>query len=142
MVAEELDPNAFAFAYDDSSFVSGLPRKVSGAFPEMIDLTRLSGRWLEVELVSVDKDLGEYFGTTEGVLVVRAPRDTSLHLRSGDVILAIDGRKASNPAQAMRILRSYETGESFDIQIMRQKRRTTVTARIPTRDRGFFYQNY
>jgi S1-C subfamily serine protease len=109
--------------------------------PEVIDLSLLSGRWLDVELVSLDKDLGEYFAATEGVLVIRAPRDSSLGLKSGDVIISIDGRKAANPAQAMRILRSYEAGETFEIQIMRQKRKMTITARAPARDRGFYWQN-
>jgi S1-C subfamily serine protease len=114
---------------------------MSGRVPDVIDLTRMGGRWLDLEMVSLDKDLGEYFGATEGVLVVRGPQDGPLNLRSGDVVLAIGGRKVSSPSQAMRILQSYEAGEGFEIQIMRQKRRTTVSARIPARDRGFFFQN-
>lgn len=141
MVAEELDPDVVMQVEGDSNFTFSLPRKMQMDLPEMIDLGRFGGRWLDVELVAVEKDLGEYFGAAEGVLVVRAPRDSSLGLKAGDVILAVDNRKATTPSQVMRILRSYEAGESFDVQIMRQKRKQTIKAQIPARDRGFFYQN-
>jgi predicted metalloprotease with PDZ domain len=143
MVAEELDPDAFAYAFSgDSGFTVQAPRvRVGGDWPEVIELSRFGARWLDMELVSLERDLGEYFGASEGVLVIRAPRDSALQLRSGDVILAIDGRKATSPSQAMRVLRSYEAGESFDMEIMRQKRRMTITARIPVADRGYFYQH-
>ena len=63
--------------------------------------------------------------------VVKAPADSALPLKSGDVILAIDGRKPTSPEHAMRILRSYEGGEAVKLDIMRQKRRTTATWTVP-----------
>src|SRR3989442_261403 len=47
--------------------------------------------WGDLELVSLNADLGEYFGTKEGVLVVKAPADSSLPLKGGDVITSIGG---------------------------------------------------
>src|SRR5439155_1349720 len=67
------------------------------------------GVWGGIELVKLNPDLGEYFGTREGVLVVRAPEDSSLALKGGDVIISIGDRKPASPEQAMRILRSYDT---------------------------------
>jgi S1-C subfamily serine protease len=90
--------------------------------------------WGELELVTLNTDLGEYFGTQEGVLVVRAPTDGDLQLKGGDVILAIDGRKPTSPAHAMRILRSYDKGESVKIDVMRKQRRITVTWTVPDRE--------
>jgi S1-C subfamily serine protease len=87
--------------------------------------------WGGLNLVTLDADLGSYFGTQEGVLVVKAPADSALPLKSGDVILAIDGRKPTSPEHAMRILRSYEGGEAVKLDIMRQKRRTTATWTVP-----------
>lgn len=141
MVAEALDPDVMVHIEGDSAYPSTWPRNMQFNIPEMMDLGRFGARWLDVELVAVEKDLGEYFGATEGVLVVRAPRDSSLGLKAGDVILAIENRKATTPSQVMRILRSYEAGESFELQVMRQKRKQTVKAQIPVRDRGFYYQN-
>lgn len=95
--------------------------------------------WGRLELVTLNADLAEYFGTREGVLVVKAPADTSLPLRGGDVIVSIGGRKPTSPSHAMRILGSYETGESVSLEIVRKQRRSTVTWTVPearTRFRG------
>src|SRR5437667_400825 len=62
----------------------------------------------DLERVNLNPDLGEYFGTKEGVLVVKAPGDSSLPVRSGDVILSIAGRKPTSPSHAMRILHRSE----------------------------------
>jgi S1-C subfamily serine protease len=90
--------------------------------------------WGSLELVSLNADLGEYFGTQEGLLVIRAPDGDGPSLKSGDVILAIDGRKPTSPAHAMRILRSYDGGESVKIDVMRKQRRLTVSWTVPDRE--------
>src|SRR5436853_104385 len=90
--------------------------------------------WGDLELVNLNPDLGEYFGTKEGVLVVKAPGDSSLPVRSGDVILSIAGRKPTSPSHAMRILHSYEAGETVSLDIVRKQKRMTVTWKVPTRE--------
>ncbi len=93
--------------------------------------------WGGIELVSLNPDLGEYFGTREGVLVVRAPEDSTLALKGGDVILAIGGRKPTSPEHAMRILRSYDEGESVVLDVQRKQRRTSVTWKVPDAESHF-----
>jgi hypothetical protein len=88
-----------------------------------------------IELVKVNAGLAEYFGTSEGLLVVDAPDDSSLGLRAGDVILSIGGRHPTSPAHAMRILGTYDAGESLAFEVMRQKHRITVNGRMPAEDR-------
>ncbi|CAN5860242.1 hypothetical protein BH24GEM1_BH24GEM1_01100 [soil metagenome] len=88
-----------------------------------------------LELAPLNPDLGRYFGTDEGVLVISAPSDSALGLRGGDVVLTVDGRTPSSPSHLLRILRSYETGETFKLDIMRNRKREAVTARIGERDR-------
>ncbi|MGN6393069.1 MAG: PDZ domain-containing protein [Gemmatimonadales bacterium] len=88
----------------------------------------------DLELAPLNPDLGAYFGTTEGVLVIRAPRDGSLGLKAGDVVQAVDGRKPSGPSHLLRILRSYDQGESFKLDILRNHKRETVTGRLSDRD--------
>jgi S1-C subfamily serine protease len=96
----------------------------------------LSGSPLgRLELAPLNADLGRYFGTGEGVLVISAPKDSALGLRGGDVVLTVDGRAPSSPSHLLRILRSYETGETFKLDIMRNRKRETVTARIGERNR-------
>jgi S1-C subfamily serine protease len=82
-------------------------------------------------MVSLTKDLGRYFGTDKGLLIVRAPDDESLKLRDGDVIQRIDGREPTSVTHAMRILGSYQSGETLEIEIMRDKKRQTVSVEMP-----------
>lgn len=88
-----------------------------------------------LELAPLNPDLGRYFGADEGVLVISAPKDSALGLRGGDVVLAVDGRAPSSPSHLLRILRSYETGETFKLDVMRNRKRESVTARIGEGDR-------
>jgi S1-C subfamily serine protease len=88
------------------------------------------GPLADLELAPLNPDLGQYFGTTEGVLVINLPKESTLGLRGGDVILSIDGRKATGPGSLLRILRSYEAGDSFKLDIMRNRARTTVTGKL------------
>ncbi|HZH41568.1 MAG TPA: PDZ domain-containing protein [Gemmatimonadales bacterium] len=88
--------------------------------------------WCNMELVSLNSDLGDYFGTHDGLLVVKASEDSTLPLKSGDVILSIGDRKPTSPAQAMRILRSYDQGESVNVEIMRHQKRLTVSWKVPS----------
>lgn len=89
--------------------------------------------WGDIELVSLSERLGEYFGTDEGLLVVRAPQEEEFKLQDGDVILAIDGRAPEDPAHAMRILRSYRGGEKLTLDILRKKKKMTLEIDVPER---------
>lgn len=88
--------------------------------------------WLDMELVALNPELGEYFASDHGVLVVRAPEDDSLGLEAGDVVLAIGGRNVRDPSHAMRILRSYEPGEELAVDIVRHGRSQTLVGTVPT----------
>jgi hypothetical protein len=90
--------------------------------------------WCDLDLVTMNADLGDYFGIKDGVLVIKAPADSGLPLKSGDVILSIGGRKPTSPAHAMRILRSYDAGESVSIEIMRHQKRQTLSWTVPEAD--------
>jgi C-terminal processing protease CtpA/Prc len=89
--------------------------------------------WPGMELVTLTPGLGEYFGTSEGLLVVRSPEDESLDIKDGDVILSIDGRTPQNPGHAMRILRSYQAGEKITLQMVRKKKKRSVEIVLPER---------
>ena len=91
---------------------------------------RLGARWPGLELVSLNPQLGEYFGAEEGVLVLSVPEESELSLKAGDVIQSIDGRAVKSPSHAMRILRSYEVDEEVSFDIVRKERRMSVTGRV------------
>ena len=109
---------------------SGAPNVISSFMPF---------GWLDMELVELNAELGAYFGATDGLLVVRAPESDDIPLKSGDVILSVGGRTPTSPAHAMRIMRSYEPGETITMDIMRERRQQTLTLTIPERGRGFFW---
>jgi S1-C subfamily serine protease len=88
------------------------------------------GPLMDLELAPLNADLGTYFGTTEGVLVIDVPKESSLGVKAGDVIQSVDGRKVSGPASLHRILRSYEPGDSFKLELMRNKSHLTVTGKL------------
>lgn len=85
-----------------------------------------------LDLAELTPELGEYFGTREGLLVLRTPKDSASDLRAGDVILTIDGRRPASEAHARRILGSYDAGESAKLEIMRKQKKTTVTWKSPS----------
>ncbi|MBA3659973.1 MAG: PDZ domain-containing protein, partial [Gemmatimonadales bacterium] len=87
----------------------------------------------DLELTALNPQLGAYFGATDGVLVIRAPAESGLSLQGGDIVLAIDGRKPAGPTHLLRILRSYEPGEAFKIDVLRNHRRTALTGKVPVR---------
>jgi len=89
-----------------------------------------SGPLGDLELAPLNTDLGAYFGTTEGILVIKAPADSPLGLKGGDVVLTVDGRKPSSPSSLIRILRSYEENETFKLEVLRQKKKETLTAKL------------
>ena len=80
-----------------------------------------------LQMMEMNADLGEYFGTSEGLLVTQAPRDSSIPLRAGDVILSVDGRKPTSVAHARRIIGSYDEGETVKVEVMRTAVRSKFT---------------
>lgn len=128
------DPNHFVFRSDSGMFTYErmLPAMRGGmaAGEAPFALWMLNSPLGRLELAPINADLGQYFGVTEGVLVIDAPKDSELKLRGGDVVLSVDGRAPTGPQHLLRILRSYEPGESVRLEIQRNRRRETVTATI------------
>jgi S1-C subfamily serine protease len=91
------------------------------------------GEFGGMELASLTPKLGAYFGTNEGVLVVQAPDKEDFKLEDGDVIQSIDGRKPEDGAHAMRILRSYRSGEKVNLNVLRQRKPLTLAITMPER---------
>lgn len=89
------------------------------------------GAWGSMELVALNEGLGRYFGTDSGLLVVSAPEIEGIDLQDGDVIQTIDGRAPSDVRHCLRILGSYESGETLELGIMRDKKQRTVKVEVP-----------
>ncbi len=112
--------------------MAGMPR-MQFAFPWAG--TGLGG----LELVELNEGLGRYFGTDQGLLVIKAPKSDAFELQDGDVIQSIDGRVPKDVRHAMRILGSYQAGESLKLGIMRDKKKRTLDVEIPADRRGMLF---
>ena len=115
---------------------------VNPGFPNLPNLPNLPNTWpdafwrhnvwADLQLATLSPGLGDYFGTKDGLLVVRAPKDSMLPLKDGDVILDIAGRKPTSPEHAMRILASFEPGETLRVSVMRHQKREAIEGKVPT----------
>lgn len=109
------------------------PRVVAGPGQRGF-MFNFGGPFAELELAPVNADLGSYFGTTEGVLVIDAPEKNTLGLKGGDVILSVDGRKARGPSSLLRILQTYDNGDVMKLEIMRNKSRQMISSKVEKDD--------
>lgn len=134
-------PGRFKFNFDDAprQMIELQGRLEALRGPMAMTLPRMDGQQVffrvggpfgGVQFAPLNEDLGHYFGTTEGVLVLETP-DSSAHvdLKGGDVILAVGDRKPTSVEHLFRILGSYEDDESVSFDVMRDKRRITITAK-------------
>ena len=122
-----------ARAREDVMFVGRAGREAGGMhhMPPMPHF--LLGPWGDAELVELTPALGRYFGTEKGLLVVRAPKAAGTDIEEGDVILSIGGREPQNAGHALRILGSYQPGETVELALLRQKKTRTVRVVVPQR---------
>ncbi len=107
--------------------IDGQPRLAEPMRTQGYRMLILDRPLADLEVVPLNPELGRYFGTPEGVLVINVPPDSKLGLKPGDVVFSVDGRKVRSPGQLLRTLQSYEAGESFKLEIMRLKKRETIT---------------
>lgn len=70
---------------------------------------------------TITENLGKYFGTTQGVLVLEVDKDNKLGLKDGDVIQAINGNDVKTPKDVIKIMSGFKSDESFEIEIIREK---------------------
>jgi predicted metalloprotease with PDZ domain len=119
-------PGPGFMAFDGARFPEQFP-----PMPPMNRLFLVQGPLSNMELATLTPQLGKYFGTDKGVLVVRAPPVGTLKLEDGDVILAIDGREPTSSSHATRILGSYQPGEKVSLKIVRQHKTMDLQATVP-----------
>jgi hypothetical protein len=91
----------------------------------------LAGLGRETDLVSNHAGLADYFGTDQGVLVLRIAEDNPLELRSGDVILEIDGEAVARPVDVGRLVMMRQPGEDVSLELMRAGQQIVISGTIP-----------
>lgn len=96
-----------------------------------IGRTHYSTPWWGLNLASLNPDLGRYFGADHGALVLSADAETAKTLKSGDVLLAIDGKKIERPEDAMRLLREADSDRDVKVEVLRQRKTQTLSMKAP-----------
>jgi membrane-associated protease RseP (regulator of RpoE activity) len=89
----------------------------------------VGSRRIGVSTQSLTKQLAEYFGVQEGVLISSVSEDSpaaKAGLKAGDVITAIDGEKVSSSGDITRALSKKETGD-VSLTVVRDRNTRTVT---------------
>ena len=85
-------------------------------------------RWQGLNLAAIDADLGRYFGTRQGVLVLSGGFKG---LRSGDVIQKVGDTAVGSPREVMRALRKHGVGASLPVLVLRERKPVVVTITVP-----------
>ena len=122
------DGRSFAFRYAPDGVGPGGPDDIFGGMPFLY-----GSPLADLELAPLNPDLGQYFGTDTGVLVISVPAEFQLGFKGGDVVLTVDGRKAESPSHLLRILRSYGDTERFKAEVLRNRKRVMVEGRLGAR---------
>jgi len=96
------------------------------------DMPLVSGRRLGVTVEELTAQLADYFGAKDGVLVTSVSDGSAAAragLKAGDVITSINGERIGSREDLLRGLRDA-TSEDLKIGIVRDKKETSVTAKI------------
>ncbi|MDE1961915.1 MAG: PDZ domain-containing protein [Xanthomonadaceae bacterium] len=92
---------------------------------------RLLTPWWGLNLAPLNPDLGGYFGTDKGVLVLSADASAFKGLKSGDVVQDVSGRSVTRPEDALRLLRDAPAGSQVKVQVLRQRKPVVLSLKAP-----------
>jgi membrane-associated protease RseP (regulator of RpoE activity) len=98
----------------------------------------VNGRRIGVSTMQLNKQLAEYFGVADGVLVTSVIEDSpaaKAGVRAGDVITAIDGEKVDSPGDLSRAINRKKEGE-VTLTVIRNKSQQTF--RVTPKEGGGF----
>ena len=85
-----------------------------GEFAYRFGVTSVGG----VEFIDLNPELGEYFGSDTGVLVVEVDEDSTLGLNSGRRVLAVGARDTESVGRVLRLIRSYDEDEPIRFRVI------------------------
>ncbi|KGI78583.1 PDZ domain-containing protein [Oleiagrimonas soli] len=87
-----------------------------------------------LNLTSMNKDLGRYFGTEKGALVLSTDADRYPGLKAGDVITRVDGRDIDDPEDVMRAVHEHKGDSLLKLAVRRHNRMVDVSMKAPSID--------
>lgn len=120
----------------DAAIAPGVRNEIiqlgSNCFGDDCELPMLAEafRWNGLNLAAVDTQLGRYFGTSDGVLVLSTGKDLE-GLQAGDVIRKIGGKPVNSPREAMEALRAQPADGKVAVDYLRDRKAGTAQVSVP-----------
>jgi C-terminal processing protease CtpA/Prc len=87
--------------------------------------------WWGLNLAPVNAELGRYFGTDKGALVIAADTESLPGIRAGDVIVGVGDQKVERPEDVMRSLRDEPPGKDIALKLMREHKSIALNVKTP-----------
>lgn len=89
---------------------------------------------LGIDLDSLTPQLGEYFGVKEGhgALIVSVRKDSladKAGLKAGDVVISVDSKEVTSPAEVVRLVRAKKEGD-LEIKVLRERQPKSFSVRL------------
>ncbi len=101
------------------------------------DIPRVFSTWsssmLGVEAESLGKQLADYFGVKDGVLVRSVAKGSAAEtagIKAGDVITKVEQTAVATPSDLTSAVRSARSKKPFTVQVMREHREMTLSVTI------------
>lgn len=103
---------------------------IRGMQPSHMPMMMNATRWHGLNITELNPQLGRYFGTSSGVLVLN-PHQGFAQLQPGDVITKIEGKAVSNSRDVMINIRGKKEGEKINLEILRDRKTQSLTVIAP-----------
>lgn len=89
--------------------------------------------WWGLNLAPLNPDLGRYFGTDTGTLVLSCDADRYPELQPGDVITRVGDHPVAQPQDAMRAFRDASDAKPIAVEVRRHGKLITLALKTPPR---------
>ena len=108
-----------------------LAERASTQAQRAVERMRLRMPWWGLNLTSLNPELGRYFGTDKGALVMSADKEALPGVRGGDVIISVAGEPVERAEDALRALRDQPSGKDVPIKLMRDRKAIALNVKAP-----------
>jgi len=102
---------------------------------DLVKKGKVTRGWLGVGIQALTPELAKSFGVgaDEGILLnqvmPKSPAEAA-GLKTGDLILSVDGRAVKDPRELQRVIAEAEIGKSLELTILRDKAKRTVKVQV------------
>ena len=119
------------FAHDRARYDKQIEQATREAMKHVPNQMHVPMPWWGLNLATLNADLGHYFGTDKGVLVLSTDEQSLPGIRAGDVITSVAGEPVNRPEDALRALRDQESGKDVPIKLLRDKKTLALNMKAP-----------